>query len=300
MLVRRGREIWKARNFLLDAIDGGQEPEVESQIRADLLDFAVIWADLRVRMAKTDQADEVPREALWEALRVLDEAADRLGPSPALDRDRRHYARGLGLTRFPRCHSTRPRTAWEHYDLGKSYLRSGKLQRAAEQFRLALELRPQDFWPNFYQGLCAYRLDRLDEAVRAFSICQALAPETAECSYNLALAHEALGQDDEALRDYGRALQVDHRLLQAALNRGILLSRHGRHVEATASLEEALAITDASDRETLGVVHYNLALVQLAVGRRSNALVHLQAAEDAGHEEAQEVRKRLTRRVESK
>ncbi len=285
-IVRRGREIWKARTPLLEAIHGRREPEVEQQIRADLLDFAVIWADLRVRLAKTDQADEVPQEALREALRILDEAADQLGPSPALDRDRRHYARTLGMTRSPRCHSTRPRTAWEHYDLGKSYLRSGKLERAAEQFRLALELRPQDFWPNFYQGLCAYRHGRFNEAVQAFSICQALAPETAECSYNLALAHEALGQDDQALRDYRRALQVDHRLLQAALNRGILLSRHGRHAEATAALEEALAITNPSDQETLGAVHYNLALIQLALDRRSNALVHLQAAKDAGHQEA--------------
>lgn len=292
-LVRRGRAIWKARDLLLEAIGGRREPEVERQIRVDLLDFAVVWADLRVRLAGTDEADEAKREAL----RVLDEAADRLGPSPALDRDRRHYARALGLARAPLCRSTRPKTPWEYYDLGKSYLRSGKLQRAAEQFRLALESRPQDFWPNFYQGLCAYRLGRFDDAVRAFSICQALAPETAECSYNLALAHEALGQDDQALREYRRALQLDRGLLEAALNQGVLLSRSGRHAEAAASLEETLATAGLSDREALGAMHYNLALIQLAMDRRSNALEHLQAAVDAGHHEARAIRDRLTLRA---
>ena len=184
-----------------------------------------------------------------------------------------------------------PRSAWEHCDLGRSYLRSGDLARADEQFRLALELRPQDFWPNFYQGLCAYRLGRYEDATNAFRVCIALAPETAECYFNRARAREALGQADPAIRDYTRALQLDRTLTDAALNRGILHAAHGRYAEATADLDRALA--SASGRETRGVIHYNRALIDLARRDRSMALTHLKLSEGFGHEGARLLRNRL-------
>src|SRR5262249_47732858 len=161
-----------------------------------------VWAELRVRLAPEGGADAARREAL----RRLDEALVLLGPSASLDRVRREYAEALGLAGSSPPPATAPQSAWEHCDLGRSYLRSGELEPAAGQFRQALDLRPQDFWPNFYLGVCAYQLGRFGEAIGAFSICNALEPETAECYFNRAMAHEALGQTADALRDYTRAL----------------------------------------------------------------------------------------------
>src|SRR5262249_30854507 len=133
-----------------------------------------------------------------------------------------------------------PRTAWEHYALGRFFLRSGNLALAAAELQRALELRPQDFWPNFYQGLCAYRLRRYGDAVTAFCVCVALAPGEAECYFNRALARAALGSTGLALQDYDRALQLDPALAAAALNRGILHYREKRYTDAAADLRLAL------------------------------------------------------------
>jgi tetratricopeptide (TPR) repeat protein len=210
-----------------------RDGEVDRTIRTDLLDFVTVWADLRVRLAPEAQGDDARREALkW-----LNEAIDLLGPSPALIRLRTAHAQALGMPVQADGAAPEPESAWEHCDLGRCYLRSGDLARAAEEFQAALKIRPQDFWPNFYQGLCAYRLGRYEDAINAFRVCIALAPDTAECYYNRALAHEAAGHNAAALRDYSRALKLDHSLSDAALNRAVLLAAMGRRGEANADLD---------------------------------------------------------------
>ena len=56
----------------------------------------------------------------------------------------------------------------------------------------------------------------------------ALAPDRAWCYYHRGLAYQALGRCGRALRDYGRALQLDPTLAEAALNRGMLHRRQKR------------------------------------------------------------------------
>lgn len=289
VLLSRGRALWQARHLLLEPIPGRHEPEIDRTIRADLLDFALVWAALVGRSATGDGADQARREALH----VLSEAAELVGPSPALERERQELSRPRGRAGVSSARTFAPRTAGEHCDLGRSFLRSGELENAAEQFRLGLGLRPQDFWLNFYQGLCAYRQGRFEEAVNAFRVCVALSPETAECFYNEALAENALGRTNEAIRDYTRALERTPELTEAALNRGILHYQAGRLGEAEADLNRALA--DASRRSDQGIIHYNLGLVHIARGDRGRALDHLDDADRLGHEGARSLADRLKR-----
>ncbi len=173
-LLDRGREIWAAHDLLLSPIPGRAEPQLEQRIRNDLLDIITIWADLRVRLAGGSEA----RQARRDALNLLDEATALLGTGPALERLRLAYERALGR---PSASGERagalaePRTAWEHCDLGRAFLRDGENARAVLEFQQAVDLRPQDFWPNFYQGLCAYKLGRFEEALNAFRVCISLA-----------------------------------------------------------------------------------------------------------------------------
>ena len=282
-LIRRGQVLWQDRELLLRPVAGRPEPEIDRSIRADLLDLALAWAALRVRSSPAIEA----AEARTEALRVLDEAESLLGSNAAISREKQAYASPSG----PPTPTPTPRSAWEHFELGKSYLRSGETALAAGQFQLGLALRPQDFWLNFYQGLCAYRLERFEEAVNAFRVCIALSPETAECFFNRALALSALGQAEPAIGDYTRALQLNPALTAAALNRGMLHYQQGHLAEAAADLKQALAT--ASGRKDLGIIHYNLSLVCMAQGDRPSALSNLQVAVSYGHEGARMLRDRL-------
>jgi serine/threonine protein kinase/Flp pilus assembly protein TadD len=259
-LLQHCRTIWDQRDRLL--LNGGAfGRDTEQRVKSDLLELAVVWADLRVRLALPKDRDEAKRDALS----VLDQSDASYGPSLAIDLRRA----ALGRTTTAATTASSPRTAWEHYDLGRYHLRLGHLEAAAAEFRTTLSLRPQDFWSNFYQGLCAFHLRDFEDAVAAFRTCIALVPQSAICRYNRALAHEALGRTDLAYDDYTAAVDLDPKFAAAFLNRGILSYKRGHHSDAVADFEQALS--SDPDGETLGRIHDNLALVERARGERSTA-----------------------------
>jgi serine/threonine protein kinase/Tfp pilus assembly protein PilF len=288
------RQIWQKRDLLRSKVEGPVESRLEKNIQEDLRDLAILWADLHVRLAASDQMDE----ARQEALRLLGEAEALFGSSVILARARRDYAEALGrgdLAQAAARHLVElaPQTAWEHYSLGRFLLRSGNTTEAMAEFDLAVELRPQDFWPNFYQGACAFRLQRYEAALEAFRVCLALAPACAECFYHRGLAEAALGRTERAVRDYSQALQMDPTLTAAAVNRGILHYQLTRYTEALQDFHRALE--NGADSAAL---HYNIALVHLARKDDKAALSSLRRAleQDSHHQEARALYDRLLRR----
>lgn len=260
-LIRLGRRTWETRATLLGGDRDGSpaDSRVDPVLRTDLLDLIILWADLRVRYATSGDLDAARREAVA----VLTEAADVLGPSLLLQRDRRVHALALGIEpESPDKTELSPHTAWEFYDLGRAELRAAHPERAAEHFRRGLKLRPQDFWLNFYDGLCGYRLGRFAAAAEAFRVCIALAPDSAECYHNRALAYQAQDALELALADYDRALELSPDLPDARLNRGIVAFRLGRLDAALADLERAART--ATSQATIDLARENLALVRRA------------------------------------
>src|SRR4029079_11828835 len=102
------------------------------------------------------------------------------GPSPVLAAARRDIDGPIGPPDIAHAAAQQPRTSWEHCALGRSFLRSGDLSAAAEEFERAVDKQPNDLWSNFYRGVCAYKLGRHEAAGNAFSVCVTLAPETRE------------------------------------------------------------------------------------------------------------------------
>src|SRR5207249_11631764 len=100
---------------------------------------ALLWADLKQRRARGTGAGDTRAEARA----ILGEAEEVLGSCPALARERQRLD-GAG-ERVP---APAAETAWERVVLGRSLLRSGQLDRAAEELGRAADLRPQDFWAN--------------------------------------------------------------------------------------------------------------------------------------------------------
>jgi len=289
ILMRHVGTVWDERELLLSPKGALLGPRIEQVVRADLVDLAITWAELRVRLASPTVAGEARRQALT----VLDEAARSCGYSQRLERLRRSIASSAGLVDSPQPPMRPPESALDHYDLGRSYLRAGRIREAEAEFQQVLAMRPQDFWPNFYQGLCAYRLGQVNEALSAFRTCVALAPMSAECYYNRALAAESLGRPDQSLRDYSRALELDPSLTSAALNRGILAFKNGRHDDAITDFRRCLQT--AADSRTLGRIHYSLALAYLAKGNRMAARADVEEAVARGCQEALALRDRLRR-----
>jgi tetratricopeptide (TPR) repeat protein len=292
-------EFWTKRLFILNQLTGGsasgQSPgslaggldlqtgisgsdrslaELEQDVQADLLDLAILYTGLLVRRASGNQSVAARRRAL----RVLDQAESMCGASAVLCYERQRQAEALGLEEMARAAARRrselsPRTAWEHYALGRAFLDAHKLPEAESMLQKAVELQPHGLWPRFYQGICACRLGKYEDSVLAFTTCAVLAPDSAGCLYNRALAYQRWNRPERALHDYDAALQLDPHLGVAALNRGILHCQEKRYSHACADFERAL-----ESGVDPAVVHYNLALVHLAQEQRGNALSCLEFA----------------------
>jgi tetratricopeptide (TPR) repeat protein len=210
VLERRLGRTWESRDRILTELAPGLDPQLAQRLRTDFLDLGILWADLRVRLAKPAALPG----ARHEALRVLDEAERLFGVSAVLARERQSHAEALGLENVARQAARLgaqcpPRTAWEHYALGRSLLAAGELDAAALEFDRATELDPHDLWAQFARGLCAFRRGRFETALQAFEVCVALSPRTAECYTNRGLAHAALGRAESALRDRDHALRLE-------------------------------------------------------------------------------------------
>ncbi len=244
-------QLWDARRDLIGDFGNERSPKMENQVRDDLRDVAVLWVELRGRMADGETAETRRRQ-----LDRLNEAQALFGPSSVLQ-----YERARLLSSAPVALEPLPSTAWDHYALGRALLRDGKMNRATVELERAVALEPQGFWPNFYDGVCAYRRGRSAEAEAALRVCVALAPDSAPCYYNHGLAEAALGRRDRARADYDEAIRLDGGYADAWFNRGLLDHQEKREKKALEDLNQALA--HGADK---AAVHYNLALVQQARG----------------------------------
>ena len=129
-LEEQCQKVWDARFLMGQHSEPGLDATVEEQIRTDLLDLAILWADLQVRWAQGGEIEKACREAL----RILAQAEELLGPSVILRQERQAYTDKLGRAAFadaaaPRIIGLVPRTAWEHFCLGRSLLGFGQLAK---------------------------------------------------------------------------------------------------------------------------------------------------------------------------
>ena len=202
-------EFWSKRSQIVASLSVNSE----SRVATDLLDIAIAWADLQVRLAPESELSTARRAAL----RTLDEAEQMFGPSPVLEFQRHLFLNEIDETS---ANLTLPcRTAWDHYALGRALLNLGQTEPAAAHLRTAVTLDPSGLWPNFTLGLCAHRLNRHDEAIACFSVCIGAAPPLAAPYYNRALSHRARGETHLAERDFAQARKLDPALAEAHHNR---------------------------------------------------------------------------------
>jgi tetratricopeptide (TPR) repeat protein len=267
------RNLWQQRARIAEQLSLQSERGLDEQIQSDLLDLAILSANVHVRQAPAGDS-----AARLEAIVILDDAKRLLGARRVLAYERGAQALALGRTEEADAAARQateltPRDAWEHYALGRAYLRAGDLAKAAWELDLALEKEPQSFWANFTKGVCASRGGQFSDALGAFSACVVLAPHSAPCFFNRGRVYAELSRFDAALRDLNRALELDPSLTAATLARADVYRRLQRFDEALADLDR-VARTGGSD----ATVCYRKALVHLDLGDRPAARASLQEA----------------------
>src|SRR5262249_48100177 len=99
------RTIWDQRNLIAQHHDSPEREQVEQ----DLLDLAILWTDLRVRLAGKAEANNVRKEAL----KLLGQAEELFGPSCVLECERQAHAAALERLATVAPPAPGPRTPWE-------------------------------------------------------------------------------------------------------------------------------------------------------------------------------------------
>jgi tetratricopeptide (TPR) repeat protein/tRNA A-37 threonylcarbamoyl transferase component Bud32 len=152
-----------------------------------------------------------------------------------------------------------PLTAADHFLLGEQARvpvtrpeglrdRSGKfrpdpvaLEKAIEQYRLALRADPSHYWSHFQLGRCLLSLGRAEEGVQALAACVALRKDSPWGYSARGVALTTLKRFDDAAADLNRAIELDPGSRLLLMNRGVLEWLRGDTKPALADFDAALA-----------------------------------------------------------
>jgi serine/threonine protein kinase/Flp pilus assembly protein TadD len=287
---QQSHRLWENRARIAECFGAIEDVKRAQQLRADLLDLAIIHAHLRVRLRTP--GDLAAHE---QALGILTQAEETCGPSCILFRECAIHAHALGKEQLAaefarRSAESPPHGAWEHYALGRACSQSGDSRQAIINFDRALALEPQSLWPQFARGLASYQLGEFTEAYNSFSICVALAPSDAACVYNRGRALVELGKSDRAAVDFDRAAQLDPSLASVvALSRADLYRRKGALDRALSELEHARSGAPPA------VFAFHAALIHL--DRQDQAAAEAKLREALRHDPTHEQARRLLERL---
>lgn len=201
-----------------------------------------------------------------EAATAFQRGADLLGPDSARGLDALYAMAGSlaelernveAVAALQRVLAAQPNRPSIHRDLGMIHLAVGRLQAAAEEFRLEIASSgpqgsasagvPSEVLGSSYEGLgiASYRLGDDRDAIEALR----RAPDTVEARYHLGLALARSGRQEEAAETLRQVLakDPDHRgALQALARAAAALGREEERSQALARFQDLYRLEEES------------------------------------------------------
>lgn len=163
----------------------------------------------------------------------------------------------------PKMHAT---TYFAHAHLLE---RQGNLDRAVEQYRLALEAQPDFLTARNRLGITLNKLGKHEEASNEFRKALLIKPERAFVLNNLGFSLYLEGRYAEAEQVLRRAIEQEPDFRRARMNLAIVTAKQGRFQESFDELVKACGESDA---------HYNLGLMQTEAAMYADAAASFDAA----------------------
>ena len=206
-----------------------------------------------------------PRQKARQAQARLDIGIDHL----------RNGRQALALRDFLLAQSLDPDNARIQLALGDGYLATGRIEVSEGHFRRALELDPDGYDARMNLTAILIHDGRYPEALRH---CQILVddptfPAPWRALNNQGRAQLELGALSDARESFERALDYGAEFWPATLSLGILAEREGQGLVAVGLFEQVLALEPG--KSVASEVHYRLGEVYVGLGRREEALAHL-------------------------
>jgi predicted O-linked N-acetylglucosamine transferase (SPINDLY family) len=156
---------------------------------------------------------------------------------------------------------------------GLSMHKQGRLDEAAEIYRLVLAGQPNHFAALHLTGLIQYQKGVPAEAIAWYRRAIAADANAPEVYSNLGLAQQALGQHEAALASYGEALRLRPANPEALTNRGNALQELRSFANAIASYDQALQLSPS-----FALAHNNRGNALRSLSRPTDALAAYERA----------------------
>lgn len=182
-----------------------------------------------------------------------------------------HFTRGVlasergqvdrAIEEFQMAVRQNPDMADAHYNLGLILGERGRWEEAINALGKAAELRPKDADPHLAMGVIAGQIGDDDRAIHEFIEAIKLRPDLAEAHFRLGVIYQKRKLDDMAAGQYRATIQADPQHLPARFALGFLADKKGDLDEAIRQFSE---VTTLDPRNVEG--YYNLGLVY---GRKS-------------------------------
>lgn len=147
-----------------------------------------------------------------------------------------------------------------HYENGRRYQRGQEYEKAAAEYRLALQADPSRMDARLDLGDCMLRLERWPQAEFHYRTALEEFPDSPRPAFKMGNYHEALRRPDLAREFYRKSLAIDPAHVEALNNLAALEIRDRNHAGAITLLEKAIA-ADPS---------YELAWLNLGVSRENS------------------------------
>jgi serine/threonine protein kinase/tetratricopeptide (TPR) repeat protein len=143
---------------------------------------------------------------------------------------------------------TSPRTARDHYLLGRELMARREYREALPQFRSATDLDPRLFWAWYCQGACQFELRQDVEALQCYRAGLAVWPDAYELRVGRALVFQRQGRREQAAADFDEAVRVRPESPEVYVHRAALYCEMDRPADAARDLDRALGLDGRQTR----------------------------------------------------
>jgi len=176
-----------------------------------------------------------------------------------------------------------PARADARYNLGVIFGQTGRIREALREFTRATETKPDfgDAW--LMRAECADHLGDFEDSLISADTAKRLAPGAPRGWFRYGLALNRLGRNHEAVDAHRQAVTLDPNFSPAWVNLCISYKNTGRPEDAFAAIRHAIEYsgqtfaTDELAENHYGLLHWHLALLELALGSYKDGFAHFRA-----------------------
>jgi tetratricopeptide (TPR) repeat protein len=166
---------------------------------------------------------------------------------------------------------------------GMAFERTGRLDKAIEDYDRAIALDPSYYQAFLGRGAIFRETGRLDKAIEDYDRAIALNPAYDQAFFGRGATFEKMGKFDSAIEDYGRAIALNPENYEAYNNRGMQYRATGQLDKAIADFDKTIALCPSSEKAyfNLGGIYAEAGLFDKAIENFNRSIVMDPAYADA-------------------